>query len=348
MPKKPCKQHELLRTLRNSVTSYWIYIMSDISNKSLQQIHPQLLELPICITPMQYGVNSQGVIQLIQSQFKCRYSGLTNLSQIPGKKLIRKKATVARELSKRVKAYQKLKRMASINKPKVYLINAKQVKSRIVAFVENQSHGKELYFWTVTFPENTNDASCMLLLNKWLTRLRQERMLKSYLWVTERQQNGTLHYHIAIPHKMDVKKANRFMRAGIMTCINQGLISWTRTDAAKYNGVHISKHRTTNRVINFAKGKNRKALINYITKYATKNTERFNQLAWHNSRDFSNVITRINFTHEEIIKLQLAAHLNTEKPIIKDHYNFYRWKGSPPDEIMQHFRIIQSIINSYL
>ena len=237
--------------------------------------------------------------------------------------------------------------MAAINKPRQYTINAKMVKSRITAFVANQGQGKELYFWTVTFPQGTNDATCMLLLNKWLTRLRQERLLKSYLWVTERQQNGTLHYHIAIPHKMDVKKANRFMRAAIMTCINQRLIVWDRHDAAKYNGVDISKNRRTKRVTNFAKKKNQRHLINYITKYATKNTEAFNQLAWHNSRDFSNVITRVNFTAKEMADLRLFHHLSTDTPLIKEHYTFYRWKGSPPDEIMMHLKLVQSIVNKY-
>src|SRR3989304_8750072 len=112
---------------------------------------------------------------------------------------------------------------------------------------------KMLYFWTVTLPPGTSDNIAFVLLNKWLTRLRQEKMIKEYLWISERQQNGTIHYHMVINRKMNVQKANKFMRASIMHCINDGSIIYDRNKATRYNGIDISKDRKTRKVINFAK-----------------------------------------------------------------------------------------------
>ena len=141
----------------------------------------------------------------------------------------------------------------------------------------NQMRGeKMLYFWTITFPENTTDDTAYILLNKWLTRLRTEKMLKEYLWVGERQENNTIHFHMVINQKMNVQKANKYMRASIMHRINKGEIIYDRIAAMRYNGVDIAKDRKTKRVTNFAKQNKEKSLSNYLTKYVTKNNRTFN------------------------------------------------------------------------
>ena len=318
----------------------------NFSNKPPQSIQTQPLEIPHTSNSMHYGIGFQGVTQLVQSQYKVRYSGLTHYEQQPTTGFTKKKKRTQEKVSKAVLQYRKFKRMQTINKPKQYTIKASMVKSRIKAYINSQIGTKQLYFWTVTFPLKTNDETALLLLNKWLTRLRQERMLKSYLWVNERQENGTLHYHLAIPHKMDVKKANRYMRASIMTCINQKLIAWTREAAKNYNGVDLAKDRKTRRVINFAVKKRERSLTNYITKYVTKNTQPYNQLAWHNSRDFSNLIIRVNLTYDEFLKSRFPSLIVNDNPLTTENFIFYRWKGNPPDELLKHINQIQSLINS--
>jgi hypothetical protein len=306
----------------------------------------QLLELPPTHKTMNYGVGYQGITILTQSQFKVRYSGLTNYEQVPTKGFIKKKKSQSKKVSKQVEKYRQFKRSKTINKPRQYTIKKSLVRNRILSYINSQSGSKMLYFWTVTFPDKTPDAVALLLLNKWLTRLRQENKLRSYLWVNERQKNGTLHYHIAIPHRLDVKIANRYMRASVMTCIDQKLINYTREQAKNYNGVDISKDRATKRVINFAKRKKQKSLINYITKYVTKNTEIYNQLAWHNSRDFSNLIIRVNLTYDEWRQTQLPNYIDTEKKFENEHFTFLMWKGSPPGSFMDHIKQVQQIVNN--
>src|SRR5574337_415464 len=173
---------------------------------------------------MTTSISLTGITTLTKTRYKTRHSTAKEIVQLPGKGFMLKKEIKAQESNNTTKAK----------------IKKKQVWHRLFQFINQQKGMKELYFWTVTFPQGTEDDTCFICFNKWLTRLRTLNMLKSYLWVTERQSNGTLHYHIAIPHRMDVKKANRFMRACLLSCIDEGLINWSKFQAINYNGVDIS------------------------------------------------------------------------------------------------------------
>ena len=227
---------------------------------------------------------------------------------------------------------------------KTYKINRKEVTHRILNYVNQMKGEKLLFLWTVSFPLKTPDQVCYRLLNTWLTRLRQEKMIKDYLWISERQQNGTLHYHIAVNNRMCVKRANKMMRASIMHCINKKLIEWNRTDAAKYNGVDISKNRKTKRVTNFALQKNQKALSNYLTKYISKSDNTFTQLAWHNSRGYSNLIIKVNMTAAEFFASPLRLHVDIDTGFEGEFFVHFRWKGSPPKSLVDYLAFVNSHI----
>src|SRR5574337_213247 len=300
---------------------------------------------------MTTSISLTGITTLTKTKYKTRHSTAKEIVQLPGKGFVLKKEIKAQDSNKDTKAKRKTKHKEQaktlptiIKKKPSYIINKKQVWHRLFQFINQQKGMKELYFWTVTFPQGTEDDTCFICFNKWLTRLRTMNMLKSYLWVTERQTNGTLHYHIAIPHKMDVKKANRFMRACLLTCIDEGLINWPKFQAINYNGVDISKHRTTKRVTNFAKGSNEKSLIRYITKYATKNNEEFTHFAWHCSRDFSNLIISVRCTNKELDNTNFSQYVDTSKPLIGEFFTFLRWQKKPPPLVEQYFSTINNKI----
>lgn len=225
-----------------------------------------------------------------------------------------------------------------------YRIDKKEVQHRIKGYINQMKGEKLLYFWTVTFPTTTSDTTAYLLLNKWFTRLRKEKLLKDYLWIAERQKNSTVHFHIVINNRMDVKKANRYMRASIMHSINTGELDWTREQAMRYNGVDICKDRKTRRVTNFAKQKSQRSLANYLTKYVTKNDGSFQNLAWHSSRGYSNLVTSVRFTYPEIAASKIKQFINTEAPLQGEYYIHYNWKGSPPKDLL----IYLSLINQHI
>jgi len=313
------------------------------------------LDLPTTLEDMTASLGMNGVTILTKSRFKARHKGLTDIVQIPRhgfimkpKKVINsKKRKRVPRLPKHVKVSNEVEQVKVKRIPK-YVINKTEVTNRIKGYLNMMKGEKMLYFWTITFPNGTTDDSAYILLNKWLTRLRTERMLKEYLWIAERQENNTVHFHMVINQKMDVKKANKFMRASIMHSINKGEISWSRLEAMKYNGVDIAKDRKTRRVTNFAKKDRQKSLSNYLTKYITKNNSTFTHLAWHSSRGYSNLITAVRFTMSEYSKGNVEQLLDNDKPIIHEYYTFRRWKGSPPKDLLTYLGLLNHSIQTAL
>lgn len=301
----------------------------------------QVLDFPSALEAINHSISLTGLTILKESKYKSRHSKCPNIAQIPYHGFVKNTdERIDRPVKKTPKKMAENQLYPDIiheKKPRLksrYTINKKEVSHRIRNKVLSMKGEKLLFFWTVTFPVGTPDDNAFVLMNKWLTRLRKERMLKSYIWITERQQNGTIHFHLAIPHRMDVKRANKYMRASIMHSINTQEVNLSRKQAMRYNGVDIAKNRKTRRVTNFAKGKNSRTLSHYLTKYVTKNNEEFDHLAWHSSRDFSNLIIAVRFTEREINRSNVWQFLNKDRKLEGEYYIFYSWnKEAPPDLI---------------
>lgn len=248
--------------------------------------------------------------------------------------------------------------IAKNHRKKSYSINKKEIRARLLGYINTQKGKKELYFWTVSFPKGTPDAICYRAFNTWLTSLRQYKMLKDYLWIAERQTGdritdghaptNTIHFHIAIPHKMPVQRANAMMRGTLRTFAKRGDIAYSvySPQIAKYNGVDISKHRTTKRVTNFAIKKGAKALSVYLTKYVTKNDSEFEQLAWHNSRGFSCLFTSVTFTIAEFKKFGFGPFLNRIRVFEMRFAKFIPWLYGPPPLLLDHLYQLNSYIQT--
>lgn len=315
----------------------------------------QLLAVPPFYDTMLHSLSLSGITELKKGKFKTRHSLPKELVQVPKHGIIKtkdsdfKKNTPKKKKVIVSKALESNQKTESVKKVRYYKIDKKQVTHRIKNFILQMSGEKLLYFWTVSFPLNTPDDTAFKCFNKWLTRLRFEKMLKSYLWITERQQNGTIHFHVVVNNRMCVKKANKFMRASIMHCINAGEIDYSRTDAMRYNGVDIAKDRKTRRVTNFAKQSKNRSLERYLTKYITKNTAEFTRLAWHCSRDYSNLIIAVRVTEREWLIVGLESWID-QKPIYENEWmKFFRWKTAPPPSFLAYIsQINKAITNQFL
>lgn len=231
------------------------------------------------------------------------------------------------------------------NRSRAYKVNKREVRQRILGYINTQRGEKELYFWTVTFPKGITDDTAYRVFNIWLTSLRKWGMLKEYIWVAERQENGTVHFHIAIPHKMSVQKANAMMRGTLKNEVKKGTIDgYSVYKANRYNGVDIAKNRKTGRVVNFAVKKGSRSLSGYLTKYVTKNDTAFTHLAWHNSRGFSSLFTGVTFTVQEFKRFGFGWYIDRRRVFGDDFFTFCPWIDEPPPLLMQH--LFQ--LNSYL
>jgi hypothetical protein len=231
---------------------------------------------------------------------------------------------------------------------KTYSVNKPLVRQRILGYINTMRGKKELYFWTVSFPINTTDAVAYQIFNIWLTALRQYKMLKEYLWVAERQQNNTIHFHIAIPHKMPVKRANAMMAGTLATFSKRGEIPFTVHQCKRYNGVDIAKNRHTKKVVNFAIKKGARSLATYLSKYATKNNGTFEHLAWHNSRGYSSMFTGVTFTVPEFMSYGFHLLLDRGKRLDAAFFTFLPWANGPPPLLTDHLYKLNSYLQTIL
>ena len=171
-----------------------------------------------------------------------------------------------------------------------YKLNKKKVREKCSAFFGLRQSKKFLAFYSISFPQNFPDEFAYKCLNTVLTRLREECDLKSYLWVAERQKNGTIHFHMLTNTFMQIRKVNHFMARAINTQIrskkNKGKIK-VSFDIKKYNGVDVRRVNGS-----------RKALNCYLTKYVSKNTISFHRLPYSSSRDISELFTAETFVNE--------------------------------------------------
>lgn len=358
--------------------------MADTSNKTLQGLNilkiktiiildftqqlPRLLPVPAFHNMLTIKATATGIVLLQDGRFKKRYTGSRYAAVDINGKLYERSSDLKREIEREKSLAEGPKRKGRGTSPRdpinilnsediknnlstekkrscEYRVNKQEVRQRILGMINTMKGGKELYFWTVTFPAGMPDQLCYQSFNTWLTTLRQKKYLRNYIWVAERQKNKTIHFHLAIPHKMSVTNANRFMRVTLATFCKRGLIpGYSIFQAKRYNGVDISKNRKTGRVTNFAIKKGSRALTNYLTKYVTKNDESFTHLAWHNSRGFSSLFTGITFTVAEFVNAGFRELLIPRSVISNKFFAFYPWAKDPPEQITRHLYEL----NSYL
>ncbi len=179
-----------------------------------------------------------------------------------------------------------------------YSLNKQKVREKCAAFFGLKKSRKFMAFYTISFPVGFSDDLCMQVFNTWLTRSRKLG-LSSYLWVAERQCNGTLHFHLLTNNFLNVRRVNRFMAKAIETQINKHNIETAGIEyinnkgekriseqftVAGYNGVDVKPVNN-----------NRKRLNQYLTKYISKNDIVFFRLPYHSSRDISELFTAESF-----------------------------------------------------
>ena len=327
---------------------------------------PRLLPVPSMIHELTIKASAAGITVLREGRFRKRYTGSRTAEiDINGKLYLKrseyvkaiqgndpgtKKRSPTKGTPNRSTLLTEIKESnVTDNNPQPtkrceYRVNKVEVRNRIHGMINTGRGKKELYFWTVTFPKGIADDLAYRAFNTWLTTLRQKKFLRNYLWIAERQENGTIHFHIAIPHKMSVVLANRSMRVILSSFAKRGELALTIHQVKRYNGVDISKNRKSGRVTNFAIKKGARSLANYLTKYVTKNDTPFSHLAWHNSRGFSALFTGVTFTVGEFYRGGFVAMVRRKSVIANEFFMFFPWVGDPPALIMSHLYELNSFI----
>jgi len=244
---------------------------------------------------------------------------------------------------------------------KTYKINKSKVRKRLISLCRLDSSRLFLGFYSISFPCKAPDKTIYEIFNKWLTNCRTRYGLTTYVWVAERQKNGTLHFHILTNNRMDIHKVNRAMANSINTSVLQGKLSWGQSSVTLYNGVdvdslqfpkrrqHESRDQYRRRIKEHKKHTIRERVnfaVKYMTKYMTKGEDVFYHLPFHCSRDISQLFTSIVLTDKDFEQYQQYFSDDEEDYIVyaDDRKTVYTFKKMPSDMLFNMLDRINNIL----
>src|SRR5665648_171463 len=173
-----------------------------------------------------------------------------------------------------------------------YKLRKSKIKRKCFALSRLEKSKKFLAFYSISFPVGLSDDDAYKVFNVWLTRCRKIGGLNTYLWVAERQKNGTIYFHLLTNDHMQIRDVNGFMAIALATAKQKGVEALQSINPEKYNGVDVKMVKGT-----------RKSLVSYLVKYISKNDIEFYRLPWHCSRDVSRLFTSQNYDESEEDKL---------------------------------------------
>lgn len=203
------------------------------------------------------------------------------------------------------------------------------------------------------------DDDAFKAFNVFLTRCRKSSGLKNYIWVSERQKNATIHFHMITTDYMPIREINNYMAVTLSKYFDQfkaqGLFKQYATAQEfknKYNGIDVEQIRNCAR----QKGK----LATYISKYISKgNAVEFTRLVWHCSRSVSALFTDLNITEDEAMQIldhmEETGHEPKElevNPYVSVYYlnvpNSEKAFYQLPDEYLRDLYVVNTeILNGY-
>ena len=185
-----------------------------------------------------------------------------------------------------------------------YKLNKTKVRAKIMAYSNLKKSKVFMAFYSISFPKGLNDQIIRKIHNTVLTRLRKSNSKFTYIWVCERQKNGTLHFHMLTNTYFNIRIINYMYAKAIQNQIKSSTDIDINYDYKKYNGVDVK------RVVSID------SLQKYITKYVTKNNEKFNGLCWNCDASVSALVTHLYLNdHEWLLIAKKMIYITT---IVKD------------------------------
>lgn len=249
--------------------------------------------------------------------------------------------------------YQELRNVLDAKnkvKKKTYKLNKSKVRKRATALCRLSASKRFLAFYSISFPSGADDSVLYEIFNKWLTNCRARYGLRTYLWVAERQGNGTLHFHILTNNRLDISVVNRAMANSIDTSVRQEKLTWGQSSRTLYNGVDVDSIQRPKRRQNENRDQYRRRVkeyhkrhvsqrvkfaISYLTKYISKSEAVFTHLPFHCSRDVSQLFTSMVEDAKGVGNFvpYLSDDADHYEIIQVDHRVIYIFKKSPLERI---------------
>lgn len=221
-------------------------------------------------------------------------------------------------------------------------------------------NGKQIYnfkigFLTLTLPSeqrhSTNELHT-ILLNPFLTEIRQRTGMKNYVWRLEYQKNGNAHWHLVTDTYLDyffaLKIWNRLLKKH--GYIEPYRLKHENLSLTEYNQLYNSDGKTEFKKIalRYAKGKankweqpnsidlksvlSKKAIANYISKYFGKTPDESNT---HNEHD--------NPENSESLRLWFCSRSLSKLKRVTDFceavaYDIFSIVSHATEKVIKHYR----------
>lgn len=175
-----------------------------------------------------------------------------------------------------------------------------KIRKKLIAFARVH---KNLSFLTLTFVNQVEDKQAIKVLHKFLDNCVKRTKDFQYLWVAEKQTENeafknNIHYHIITNKYWDIKK---WWPYWISLQAKFGIVP--RDSNFKPTSAFDVKHVSSNNI---------KGVVNYLTKYVTKNSSQFACQVWNCSKKISRLYTDsysgMEFIHE-FERLEAAGQL---------------------------------------
>lgn len=185
------------------------------------------------------------------------------------------------------------------SRKRTYKMNAPKFKAKSFAYATLRKSMSFLAFYSISFPAGINDDIAYKILNSCLTVLRKKHGLKSYLWVMERQRNGTIHYHMLTNDFMYVRDVNDVIASSIDYYVERGQASWGKSSRTKYNGVDVKaivKKGTTRNPL--TRTEIVASVNRYLSKYLSKQDQPSSHRVWFCSRAVSALFISVSFSED--------------------------------------------------
>lgn len=241
-----------------------------------------------------------------------------------GPEALLKRKLTENNLAQHKSRYQNIVRSKKTN----YRLNKSKVRGKMYALFNLKCSEKFIAFYSISFPEGSPDDQLFKCFNYFLTALRKRFNLTNYIWISERQKNGTLHFHMLTNNYMPILSVNRTMAIIIDNQVKNLNMEWKNSSLEKYNGVdcdaiyNSKRHRKSGKKVNPTQI--REWVSKYVTKYVTKNNEVFTHLCWHCSHSVSVLFTAQNFefdkAHEIITQLPFPEYIYNMSLVDKNEF----------------------------
>ncbi len=213
-----------------------------------------------------------------------------------------------------------------------------KVRSKIVAYANLKRSKMFMAFYSISFPIGMSDDLIRKVHNTVLTRLRKSNGKFSYIWIAERQKNGTLHFHMLTNTFFNIRIINYFYAKAIHNILIKSDLGTVKFDYKLYNGCDVK------RVYSVQK------LTKYLTKYVTKNNEKMDGLLWNCDKTVSALVTHLYLNEKEFqsIYSKLIYMFSVSKETSFEgcfmDFDVYNYGSYKPKIIFENLNIINEFI----